>query len=96
MNARMARMFGLAGLGLVATAPVHAAPDGYAAHVWIVAERETERETRRDERGSRQDERRNLRREDEREGPEDYGYGYERRQQHRDDTDDRRDRRDRR
>lgn len=90
MTARKTWMFGLAALGLTIATPIQASPDVFADPVWLVAKREADRETRRDARESRKDERRDIRRETEREGPEGYGYGYERRQQYRHDGDERR------
>lgn len=80
MNARLTGMIGLAALGLALAAPAHAAPDFPGGLIIMVKkDRYEDRDARRDERS---DERRNLTR-DEDDGQ--YGTGYERRQQKRDD-----------
>ena len=89
MNARQLGIIGLAALGLALAAPVQAAPD-FMDGAFIVAKRDRDDETRRDvRRDERRDDRRASRREAEREEPQGYGYGYERRQQHRFEEDDR-------
>jgi len=100
MNARTPLTFGVAALGFVLMAPVHAAHDGYLDGAFIVARQDNERDARRTAREPRRDERRAQERnaETEAEAGRDkergYGYGYERRQQKRQDDDSRsRDRR---
>jgi hypothetical protein len=93
MTTRHNWIFGLAGLGLVVSAPVLAAPN-YRDDVMIVAKRDRADEVRQEPRDTRRDEGREARRKNVREEPEGYGYGYERRQQRRSGGDDRpRDRR---
>lgn len=88
MNTRHRGWIGLAALGLALAGPVHAAPD-YLDGAFIVAKRERGEDVRPAPRGDRRDAPRD-RREAEREEPRGYGYGYERRQQHRNEGDDRR------
>jgi len=69
--------------GLALAIPVHAAPD-YLDDAYIVAQRDRGDEARQDRRDARKpDQRRAPRREAERNEPQGYGYGYERRQQER-------------
>lgn len=82
MDTRCTRIVGLAALGLVIAAPVQAAPQ-FTDPMFLVAARDRGEEIRQDRRDERRDERRGLRRDVEREGPQGYGYGYERRQQQR-------------
>lgn len=83
MNNRHIGIFGVAALGLVLAAPVHAGRD-FEQGRFYVAERARDRgEAVRHERPEpRPAERRSQRREAEREEPHGYGYGYERRQRH--------------
>ncbi|MEW6120009.1 MAG: hypothetical protein AB1593_07965 [Pseudomonadota bacterium] len=84
MNARHYGIFGLAALGLVLTAPVHAAPDYLDGLIILVkTDRYDDRDVRRDD---RYDDRRSLKRDDD--DDDDYGTGYERRKQKRNDRDD--------
>ncbi|MBT9590932.1 MAG: hypothetical protein IV089_08500 [Thiobacillus sp.] len=82
MIKRQRWIFGLASLGLVLAAPVHAAPDFMDGSV-IVAKRDQADEVRQGKRDTRKDDRRDARREAEREEAQGYGYGYERRHQER-------------
>ena len=82
MNTRQPWIFGLAALGLALAAPVQAAPN-FMDGAFIVAKRDRSDEARQDRRDERKDERRASRRDAEREEPQGYGYGYERRQQQR-------------
>lgn len=85
MNARHYGIFGLAALGLVLTAPVHAAPDYLDGLIILVKkDRYDDRDVRRDD---RYDDRRSLKRDDD-DDDDDYGTGYERRKQKRNDRDD--------
>ncbi|OJW47061.1 MAG: hypothetical protein BGO60_03830 [Thiobacillus sp. 65-1059] len=83
MDTRQTWIIGLAALGLALAIPVHAAPD-YLDDAYIVAQRDRGDEARQDRRDARKpDQRRAPRREAERNEPQGYGYGYERRQQER-------------
>ncbi len=82
MNTRPIWIFGLATLGLALAAPVQAAPQ-FMDGAFLVAKRDQDEESRRDARDSRKEDRRSSRREAERDEPQGYGYGYERRQQER-------------
>ncbi len=89
MNARNNLILGAAVLGLALAAPVQAAPD-FIEGSFIVAKRDQPDESRQDKRETRKVDRRDARRET----PPGYGYGYERRQQEKNEQDDRsRDRR---
>ena len=92
MNTRQLGIFGLAALGLALAAPVHAAPD-FMDGAFIVVKRDRGEEMRQDQRDARRDERRDerraTRRDANREDPQGYGYGYERRQQQRFEEDNR-------
>jgi len=92
MNTRQLGIFGLAALGLALAAPVHAAPD-FMDGAFIVVKRDRSEEIRQDQRDARRDERRDerraTRRDANREDPQGYGYGYERRQQQRFEEDNR-------
>lgn len=79
-------LLALATLGLILSAPVHAAPDFMDGAV-VVAKRDFSDDPRQSERNNRNDERRSQRREAERDAPPGYGYGYERRQQERSERD---------
>jgi hypothetical protein len=96
MTKRQNGILGLATLGLLLAAPVHAAPD-FMTGGFVVARHERAdepREPRLERRDVRRDERRDTRREIDRDEPRGYGYGYERRQQQRDEPEGRpRDRR---
>ena len=88
MNKRQLWIFGLATLGLALAGPVQAAPD-YMDGAFIVAKRDQPDEVRPDQNAARKDKRRAAKREAEREEPQGYGYGYERRQQEGNEPDDR-------
>lgn len=93
MNARNNLILGAAVLGLALAAPVQAAPD-FMDGSFIVAKRDQPDEARLDKREARKGDRRDARHETGRETPPGYGYGYERRQQEKNEQDDRsRDRR---
>ena len=93
MNARTPLTFGMAALGLALVAPAHAASDVHLYGAFIVARQDNERDARRTAREPRRDERRAQERDAQPEaGPDNergYGYGYERRQQKRQDDDSR-------
>jgi hypothetical protein len=86
MNTRHTAIFGLAVLGLALAAPVQAAPD-FMDDAFVVAQRDRGDEFRQDRRDARRDaqsegdKQRASRRAAERDEPEGYGYGYERRHQ---------------
>ena len=89
MKTRQKLLLGLAGLGFVLAAPTYAGPasahEGFAVQLAARDNAEPKQESRRD-RESRGDERgrdnRNQQiRDNERNVPQEYGYGYERRQQ---------------
>jgi len=80
MNTRNFGILGLAALGLVLTAQVHAAPN-FMGESFIVAKRDQVEEPRQDQRDPRKEERRASKHKDDRDESEGYGYGYERRQQ---------------
>ncbi len=86
MNTRVGWMVGVTALGLVLTAPVHAAPD-FMDGAFIVAKRDQVDEIRQDQHAARRDSHRASKREGDREEPQGYGYGYERRQQERSEQD---------
>jgi len=93
MNARNNLILGAAVLGLALVAPVQAAPD-FMDGSFIVAKRDQADESRQDKREARKSDRRDAKHEAGRETPPGYGYGYERRQQEKNEQDDRsRDRR---
>lgn len=87
MNALQYGIFGMAALGLALAAPVQAAPD-FSEGAFIVAQRDRG-EVRPDQREAGKDappkdaRHRAHKREAGSEEPEGYGYGYERRKQHR-------------
>ena len=84
MNTRHNLILGAAVLGLAITAPVHAAPH-FMDGAFMVAKRDQPEEARQDKRDTRKGDRREAGRE----APQGYGYGYERRQQERNEKDDR-------
>lgn len=88
MNARNNLILGAAVLGLALAAPVQAAPD-FMEGSFIVAKRDQPDEARQDKHDTRKGDRRDARHENGRETPPGYGYGYERRQQERNEQDDR-------
>ncbi|NDP48171.1 MAG: hypothetical protein GZ085_07230 [Sulfuriferula multivorans] len=93
MNARNNLILGAAVLGLALAAPVQAAPD-FIEGSFIVAKRDQPDDARQDKRETRKSDRRDSKHEAGRETPPGYGYGYERRQQEKNEQDDRsRDRR---
>ncbi len=93
MNARNNLILGAAVFGLALAAPVQAAPD-FIDGSFIVAKRDQPDEARQDKRNARKGDRRDARHEAGHETPPGYGYGYERRQQEKNEQDDRsRDRR---
>ena len=86
MKTRQTWLLGLAGLGFVLIAPVHAAASTDSASGFVLAKRddaEPRGESRREARDEQRARGRNVQvREGERPAaPQDYGYGYERRQQ---------------
>ena len=89
MNKRLIGIFGLATLGLALVAPVQAAPN-FMDGAFMMAKREQADEIRQDQRDSRKDKRRATQSEAAPEEPQNYGYGYERRQQERIEEDSRR------
>lgn len=93
MKTRQLGMLGLAALGLVLCTPVQATPDALDGAFMVAAGgrgdrgRQDARETHREERASERDRRAESREARDQE-PRGYGYGYERRRQHRSDQDD--------
>lgn len=86
MKTRQTLLLGLAGLGFVLAAPVHADPTGLSASGFVLAKRdegEVRGEFRREAREEPRVRGRNVqvREGDRPAAPQDYGYGYERRQQ---------------
>jgi hypothetical protein len=83
MTTRHTWIFGLATLGLALAAPVQAAPH-FMDDAFIVAKRDRADEVRQERRDaqdaqSERDKRRAAKHADERDQPDGYGYGYERR-----------------
>jgi len=79
MKTRITMMIGIAGMGLMMALPAQAAPD-YVDNAYMIAQRNIDDGARRSRPDEGHDERKSYRRDAERDDPEGFGYGYERRQ----------------
>jgi hypothetical protein len=79
MKTRLTLMTGIAGMSLMMALPAQAAPD-YVDSGYMIAQRNIDDGARRNRQDQGRDERKSYWRDGEREDPEGFGYGYERRQ----------------
>jgi hypothetical protein len=79
MKTRITLLIGIAGMSLMVALPAQAAPD-YVDSAYMIAQRNIDDGARRSRQEADQDGRKSYRRDAERDDPDGFGYGYERRQ----------------